>query len=140
LTGDLAAAVDRSAEHYHASVLLVEDEVMILAIVQEALEEASFQVFIAESRDEALQLLEKQPVDILVTDVRLQRGADGWEIARRARALSPGIPVVYVTACDSGDFVAEGVEGSRLIRKPFEPHVIVETVSDLLDRGPERAA
>lgn len=117
-------------------MLLVDDEVMTLAIVHEALEEAGYQVVIAESGCEALQILEKQATDILVTNVRLKSGEDGWEIARRARALRPAIPVVHVTGSGGPDCAGQAVGGSQLIRTSLAPGAIVDAVADLLGRRP----
>ena len=134
MTGDLSLAAGTRTDHGAATVLLVEDEVLMLALVQEALEDAGYQVLVAETRPDAFEILESEPIDILVTDIRLRGGGgdDGWEIARHARELSSEVPVLYVTGYGAVDWPAEGVRGSRIVGKPFDPEQIVVEVADLL--------
>ena len=51
----------------------------------------------AESGMAGLALLRQTPVDLVLTDLRMP-GLTGWEVARQAKTLHPGIPVVLVTA------------------------------------------
>jgi len=50
----------------------------------------------AESGSAGLAILQQRPVDLVLTDLQMP-GLTGWEVARRAKALHPGLPVVLVT-------------------------------------------
>jgi len=64
----------------------------------------------------------------LVTDVDLGPGPDGFAIARRSRAMCSALPVVFVSGTARDRFVAEGVEGSVFISKPFHPRQVLEAL------------
>jgi CheY-like chemotaxis protein len=75
------------------TVLLVEDEILLSDVVAEELEAAGYQVLTALTGEEALMLLEAQDsVDLLLTDVRLPGGVDGWQVAAAARRTFPPFP------------------------------------------------
>jgi CheY-like chemotaxis protein len=81
-------------------LLYVEDEILVQAMLVMALEEAGFSVLVADNGDQALVILasEFQSLHGLITDVNLGEGSDGWDVARAARELVNGLPVVYVSA------------------------------------------
>lgn len=115
-------------------MLLVEDEVLILEIVQEALEQAGFQVQAAPSSFAALEHMREGVADLagLVTDIRLGVGPSGWDLARHARRDRPDLPVIYMTADSAGDWPVEGVPRSQVVQKPFAVGQIVTALSAML--------
>ena len=70
----------------------------------------------------------------LVTDINLNSGMDGWEIARRAREMKPDFPIVYMTGAAAHEWTSQGVPGSILLEKPFAPAQVVTAVSQLLNK------
>lgn len=117
-------------------ILVVEDEVLIQSVLEEALHEGGYEVKIASSGDEAVKLLDAQnpKYRALVTDINLGRGRmDGWEVARHARELEPELPVVYMTGDSAAEWPSKGVPNSVLITKPFAPAQILTAVSQLLN-------
>ena len=79
---------DQSALRPTRHLLLVEDEPLVQELVVTVLEEAGFSIAIANDGVEALKLLEAQAgiFSGLITDINLGQGADGWEVARKARS------------------------------------------------------
>ena len=69
----------------------------------------------------------------LLTDVRLASDASGWDVARRARELSPAMPIVYLTGDSAADWASQGVPNSVLITKPFALAQVVTAISSLLN-------
>ena len=106
-------------------ILYVEDEAMVALNVTMALEDDGYVVEHVPSGSAALRVLEDRVanVSVLLTDVRLPE-VDGWSIARRARELSPEIPVIYVSGDSAMDWRAQGVPGSIMIQKPCSTDVI----------------
>jgi CheY-like chemotaxis protein len=98
--------------------LLVEDELLVREVAAEDLAEAGFEVTAASNGDEALAiLLEDDGFDLLFTDIRMPGSADGWELARQAKKLIPGLRVIYATGLgEAGD---ELDEGECYVRKPY---------------------
>ena len=79
--------------------LIVEDEWLLRLELASALEEAGWAVMEAESGEGALAVLEQRPsLNVLITDIRLGGAVNGWDVADAARALSPLLPVIYVSA------------------------------------------
>ena len=86
------------------SVLLVEDEALISMLVSDWLSELGFDVHEARTACEALDYIDAgHSVDVLFTDINLPGGMTGAELARRARALKPELPVVYASGRYRGD-------------------------------------
>ncbi|MCW1384278.1 response regulator [Novosphingobium sp. KCTC 2891] len=115
-------------------LLYVEDELLIQELMVTALEDAGFHVMVASDGEEALKIL-ASPAHVLqglITDINLGAGPDGWDIARAAREITAGIPVVYVTAASEHEWTSRGVPHSAMITKPFALAQVVVAISSLL--------
>ena len=125
------------AQVQRVSVLVVEDEPLILDIVADELNDAGFEVLQATTGEEAVAILEKaQSVDLLLTDIRLPGVLDGWGVAERARQRFAGLPVIYVTGY-SGE-PARQVPDSILMMKPYRPSAVVKAAQGLGVRATPR--
>jgi two-component system cell cycle response regulator CpdR len=124
------------------SVLLVEDEILILEIVRDALEQAGYDVQAARSGFAALEYMSGGVAELagLVTDIRLGEGPNGWDLARQARRDRPDLPVIYMTADSAGEWPVEGVPRSQLVQKPFAAGQIVTAFSAMLTNVDSDAA
>jgi two-component system, response regulator PdtaR len=104
-----------------ATVLVVEDEVLISASVGEALAENGFSVHCEDTADAALRYLESdQAADLLLTDINLPGDIDGAELAARARKLRPDLPIIYASGQCSPDDLASLVPRSVFVNKPYD--------------------
>lgn len=110
-----------------ATVLIVEDEVLIADLIADALSEAGFQVVTAHNADEAYARLSPEPrsFSALVTDVNLEHGGDGFDVARRARELNPAIQVAYMTGRPE-NLARFEPDRALMFAKPFSPSEMVE--------------
>ena len=112
-------------------VLIVEDEHLVREVASIEFEDAGFDVLEAVDGDAALALLAgAAAIDLLFTDIRLPGAIDGWEIARRARAMFPAMPVIYATGYPGSDLKL--VPGGRFVGKPYLPTAIVATARELV--------
>lgn len=103
------------------SVLLVEDEVMISSLVADCLTAAGFIVHEVTTADEALRYIKSgADIDVLFTDINLPGGMTGAELARRARALKPELPVVYASGRYRGDDLDGLVPHAAFLPKPYD--------------------
>lgn len=119
-------------------ILVVEDDHLIQGVVEETLADGGFEVVIASSGENAVELLAAADgkYRALVTDVNLGRDKmDGWEIARHAREIDPAFPVIYMSGDSAGDWSSKGVPNSVMLGKPFAPAQLVTAVSQLLNTG-----
>lgn len=113
-------------------VLYVEDEPAVLDLGVIALEEGGFRVEPIRSGADAIRALETPDAAFraLVTDIDLPGGADGWDVAKRARELFPDLAVIYVSGGSSHDWSSKGVPGSVMLVKPFALAQLVVAVSN----------
>ena len=76
-------------------VLVVEDDQLIQAMVEEALSDGGFASALAASGEEAITLLQddKSKYRAVVTDINLRGELDGWEVGRSARETDPTMPI-----------------------------------------------
>ena len=115
-------------------LLYVEDEIITQEMVEASLREAGYEVLLASDGAEALEVLATSNGALrgLITDINLGDGPDGWAVACRARELTSGLPVVYVSGASEGEWTSRGVPNSVIIAKPFAPAQIVVAISSLL--------
>jgi DNA-binding NtrC family response regulator len=116
------------------SILVVEDEVLLLLILESALEEGGFKVIVASSAEKAIQMLaQKSALRAVVTDVNLGKDKSGWDVAKHAREIDPEIAVIYLTGHGENDWASYGVPKSVLLTKPFALDDLLTAVSYLLN-------
>ncbi len=112
------------------TVLMVEDEALVMIIAQEELEDAGFIVLTAGDSDEAMAHLESEArIDALFTDIRFPGALDGWAVAQRARALRPEIAVIYATGYSASR--PDAVPSSRMFIKPYRLPEIIDAIRRL---------
>ena len=101
-------------------VLVVEDEWLIRESLVEVLAQAGFRVLQAAQGEDALATMQEHgpAIDLLFTDIRMPGRLDGLELARRARALLPGLAILIA----SGNWVPtldDLPAGSLFLAKPY---------------------
>jgi DNA-binding response OmpR family regulator len=124
------------------TILVIEDDQLIQAMVQEALSEGGFEATVTASGEEAVALLHanKSQYRAVVTDINLIGRFDGWKAARTARETDPTIPVIYMTGTHGEEWASKGVPNSVLLTKPFAPAQLVTALSNLLNAASPPAA
>ncbi|MEO6388590.1 MAG: response regulator [Croceibacterium sp.] len=112
------------------TVLLVEDEVLVRELASEDLADAGFAVTAANDADEAMEHLNRgAQFDLLFTDIRMPGAFDGWQLAANAKAMIPGIKVIYATGLDgAADNLASD---ERYVRKPYSLRDLGKALGDL---------
>jgi CheY-like chemotaxis protein len=79
------------------TILVVDDDEAIRTLLQEELEEDGYQVLVATNARDALKIVEKEPLDLVILDIRMP-GMDGLEALPRILGLKEGLPVILNTA------------------------------------------
>ena len=122
-------------------VLVVDDNSDLLFVLEAFLEDAGYETQSASSGEAALAILDRAavPFHAVVTDIRLGRGPSGWDVAERARALRPDLPVVYISGDSGHDWEARGVPHSAVLIKPFAQTQLVGAIRRLV-RSPDTGA
>jgi CheY-like chemotaxis protein len=118
-------------------ILVIEDDLDIQALIDEALCDGGYQPALAGSGEEAITLLQGRQTKyrVLVTDIDLAGKTDGWAVARAAREIDPDFPVIYMTGAAADQWAVQGVPNSILLTKPFAPAQLVTAISNLLNAG-----
>ncbi|HET9725927.1 MAG TPA: response regulator, partial [Gemmatimonadales bacterium] len=128
------------------TVLVVEDETMVRAMVVRALREEGYRVREAESGAEALSMLDgtHDDVRLVITDLAMAE-IGGRELGQRLADCRPGLPILYMSGYPLDEVVRRGLlqESQPFLQKPFAPVALLESVRALLDAsalGPPPAA
>ncbi len=118
-----------------ASVLVVDDDVMVRDVVGRYLGRAGYQVTVAGDGEHALREAQACPPDLVVLDLMLP-GLSGLEVCRLLRAAGP-VPVVMLTALGEEEDRILGLEmgADDYITKPFSPRELVLRVASVLRRA-----
>ncbi|MCX6598169.1 MAG: response regulator transcription factor [Acidobacteria bacterium] len=116
-------------------ILVVEDEQHLAEGLKFNLEAEGYQVDIAETGEAGLDRLAADRFDLLVLDVMLP-GINGFEVARRLRAMGNFIPTLMLTARGQAQDVLKGFESGAddYLTKPFELAILLARVGGLLRR------
>lgn len=117
-----------------ARVLVVDDILANVKLLEARLQAEYFDVLAAHSGPEALEILERERVDVVLLDVMMP-GMDGFETCRRIKlsALTHHIPVVMVTALDQPSDKVTGLENGAddFLTKPVDDIALVTRVKNL---------
>jgi hypothetical protein len=118
------------------TVLIVEDEDLVRALVVRALRSHGYQCREARDAKEALGLLEREQsqVDLVITDV-VMPGMSGGGLGDRLALLRPELPVLYTSAFVDEDVIRRGLleQGRPFLQKPCSPHDLARKVREVLD-------
>jgi CheY-like chemotaxis protein len=123
-----------------ATILIVEDEPQISALVQSLIEEQGHKVLSAATADEALAVLTgPEAVDALFVDIILKGDMQaGIEFAKLAVNLKPDLKVLYSTGLTvTEDMKASVVPGSIILEKPYSEDQLLMSLSVHLRAGPQ---
>ena len=117
-----------------ARILIVDDEAVVRESMRDWLIDAGYEVFTAENGPQALDVIERERVGIVLADL-VMPGMDGIELMKRAKELAPSIAVIIITAYGSiPTAIAAMREGAYdYIEKPFCPERVELLVQKLLE-------
>ena len=118
-----------------ASILIVDDQLELLAFTGAFLAECGYTVSWAQNPVAALQLLESnRPIDILLTDIVMPGGMDGFELARRAKRIRRDLKVVYSTGHWELSPEQIGQTYGPLLKKPYQYSRLAAVLEFLKDQ------
>ena len=116
-------------------LLLIDDDEHFLNVMSICLTDAGYKVFTAADGESAIELLKKEPCQIVLTDIRMP-GMDGIEITKRIKQQAPDVQVIVVTAYGEMEVAMQALQldASDLVTKPIND----EALEVALKRAKER--
>jgi two-component system cell cycle sensor histidine kinase/response regulator CckA len=134
------ATVAGTGETGTETLLLVEDEEEVRALLRQMLAEKGYRVLQAGSADEALEAAARheEPIHLLLTDVIMPK-VKGTELAARLVAERPGLKVLYMSGYNE-EPLAGGPGSAPCLQKPFSSQDLARAVRAVLDAGASAAA
>ena len=116
------------------TVLVAEDEAAVRQYAVESLQRHGYRVITASSGEEALKIAHAHdgPIHLLLTDVMMP-GMKGPELARRLRAMRPGLRVLLMSGYAADVVTGDDLKDANLVTKPFSPAALARAVRDALD-------
>lgn len=119
-------------------ILIVDDEVHIRALLEQALEEledAGVEIFLAQEGEEGLRFAKEEKPDLIFLDIMMPK-KNGYEVCEEIRA-DPQLKDIYVIMLTAKGQAADRVRGEEVkvneyITKPFNPDEILQKASDIL--------
>jgi CheY-like chemotaxis protein len=111
-------------------ILLVEDHALLRGILAKSLSALGYEVQLASTADEALQLLQNGLLpNLVLTDIRTPGRHNGLDVAQWLKANCPTIPVLLQTG-----FADESTGDFPILHKPYSPEELAVAIQKLLGR------
>jgi DNA-binding NtrC family response regulator len=122
-------------------ILAVDDSVSTLEVLERNLSAAGYAVLTARGAEEALPILERIAVDLVITDLRMPK-VGGLDLIRHVRANYPDTAVIMITGFGSIESAVAAVkEGAEeYLTKPFTDHELLSAVQGTLAKARQRQA
>ncbi len=134
--------IDKSEHHEIAlprgseTILVVDDEEDLQQLVKTQLESLGYRILIASNANQAIFILAEEPdIDLLLTDVVMPGGKNGFELAEKATTIYPDIKVLIISGYAGKTIINDNQEEFKdnLINKPFTKTELAHRVRILLN-------
>src|SRR6266571_9203291 len=111
-------------------LMIVDDDPVTCEMLCELFAAEGFASRFVQSGDAAVSLLADEPLDVLVSDIRMKTPFDGLALLDHVRQQYPHLPVVLMTAFGSVDTAVRAVKQGAFdyVSKPFDINALVATV------------
>ncbi len=117
-------------------ILIVDDEPRLVRLVREVLGAVGYEVLEAADGETGIEMVALEQPDLLLLDILLPRGMDGYEVCKRVRGFSD-LPIIMLTAKAREADMLEGfdVGADDYLTKPFSAKELIARVGAVLRRG-----
>ena len=116
-------------------ILVVDDEPRVVRLVSEVLKAMGYEIAAASSGEPAIEMAALEQPDLVLLDIRLPHGPDGYEVCRRIREFSDVAVIMLTAKAQEGD-ILEGFDAGAddYLTKPFSAKELVARVKAVLRR------
>jgi two-component system KDP operon response regulator KdpE len=116
-------------------ILVVDDEPRVVRLVSEVLKAVGYEVLSASSGAPAIEMVAMEQPDLVLLDIRLPRGLDGYQVCRRIREFSDVAVIMLTAKATDGDILSGFDAGADdYLTKPFNAKELVARVRAVLRR------
>ena len=118
------------------NILVADDVANIRRLYEYTLEKNGFKVFTAENGEAALDIIEKQHIDLMILDVMMPK-KDGYEVLKTLRESGSNLPVLIITAKDAAEDLRRGfiLGTDDYMTKPVDEVEMILRIKALLRRS-----
>ncbi|MDX1951861.1 MAG: PAS domain S-box protein [Verrucomicrobiota bacterium] len=128
---------NETAPRGNETVLVVEDEGSLRALVLHVLKQCGYQILEAASGPQAIQIARSHqgPLHLVLTDLVMPGGMSGREMAEEIKRIRPETKLIYTSGYSAEILRQEGelIEGLNFVPKPYAPIVLAKAVRNRLD-------
>ena len=117
------------------TVLVVDDELTVRMLVTDVMDDLGYQTIEASDGRTCLEVLRSDhPIDLLVTDVGLPGGMNGWQVAEAGRALRPDLKVLFITGYAENAALSRAPlgQGMHILTKPFAVEALANRIREMI--------
>ncbi len=133
---DVVGEVSRTPRIGHGeTVLVVDDELTVRMLVTDVMDDLGYRTIEAADGRSGLEVLRSDHhIDLLVTDVGLPGGMNGWQVAEAGRALRPELKVLFITGYAENAEFGRGPlqQGMHILTKPFAVEALASRIRELI--------
>jgi CheY-like chemotaxis protein len=118
------------------TILIIEDEPLLLEHVVDVLSECGYRVLPASTTAEALHYLTDRTcqIDLMFADIRIPGGMNGLALAREVQTWRPGLPVILTTGFASELLENPAPQVFDILSKPYTPDDLLTTIRKALEQ------
>ena len=115
-------------------VLMVDDEEQFRATTSKILSRRGYETTVAESGEEAIEILKKSPQDVVILDIRMP-GMDGHEVLAHLKKIDPDVRVIMLTGHGGGESAKASLEHGAFdyLNKPCDIELLSLKINDAYD-------
>jgi len=122
-------------------IMIIEDDEAMRSLLEDFFEEEGFETDSASNGADALRILSKDPLDLIVTDIRMP-GLTGLDILPRLRRLKPETPIIVMTAFGSEDVRRRSLErgATTYLEKPIHLSQLRTLIHEMISEKEKRVS
>ena len=117
-----------------STILIVDDDHNVLEVLNARLSSQGFRVLQAPGAEEALDIIKKEPIDLMISDVKMP-GIGGLDLFTMARSHLPSLPVIFLTAYGTISEAVHAVKAGAVdyLAKPFNGRDLIKKINRILE-------
>ncbi len=115
----------------NVKILIVDDDRHLLDLLIETLSTIGYEISGASGSEDALEFLDKDTFDILITDIKMPE-MDGLMLSNKVRQLYPDLPILLITGVDEPEIIGRA-EHDGFLAKPFRINHIEEMIENTIN-------